>query len=57
MDAVMQGKGSTEHTGVVLLQALAMSDSPAGEASGTLGIHLAAKSTASFNLVHSKYFT
>lgn len=38
---------STEYT--------VMSDSPLGETSGNLGIHQAAKSTASFNLVHSKF--
>lgn len=42
----MRGEGSTEYT--------VMSDSLLGETSGNLGIHLAAKSTASFNLVHGK---
>lgn len=42
----MGGEGYTEYT--------VMSDSLIGETSGNLGIHLAAKSTASFNLVYNK---
>lgn len=52
----MGGEGSTEYTDVVLIQVLMTSDSLPRETSGTLEIHQAAKSIASFNLVHSKYF-
>lgn len=52
----MGGHGCIEYTEEMLLQVLVKADYPPGETNGTLGIHCVAKSTVSFNPVHSKYF-